>query len=73
LSKVNRFPLWLALSNIVWQVIFAANWWTWLRDLATCAWGGLVATLIQGGGTILPTLIVAVIVMRVVKRQGLWP
>jgi hypothetical protein len=58
-----RFILWLTWVNAGWQIVFNIAWWAGVRHLVGARLGVWSEVLVQGGASILPTLVVAAIVV----------
>jgi hypothetical protein len=67
----NRRIIVLAWSNAAWQVGFAINW-LWVGPLVDARWGEQVGVLVQGVACVAPTLVVAIIMLRWMRRIGIW-
>lgn len=72
LNMVNRRILALTWANCAWQIVFAFGW-LWARPHIEARWGETVGTVVQGAAILGPTLVVAVIVLRWMRRMQLWP
>jgi len=71
--NAQRRIYWLTWINCGWQVVFGLGWGFWGQHAAQEAWGSGRAALIQGVACLGPTLIVAAIVFRWLRRLGIWP
>jgi hypothetical protein len=69
----RKFILGLTWANCGWQVAFALSWNLGLRQVVEARWGEQIGALVQGVGCLLPTAVVAWVVLHWIKRIGLWP